>query len=75
MTPNFQKSTTVLVSSYPSAWNEISLSFQKSFQSNWGLGLADQWRFSTVTILDMESDERYVYRKEQVALFDVVFLL
>jgi pimeloyl-ACP methyl ester carboxylesterase len=51
----------ILIPNNPIPLKKISLSFQKSYTSNFGIGLADQWRFHSVTMLDIQSNISYKF--------------
>ena len=55
------KSKTILITNKPMALKKISISFKKSMNINYGFGLADQWNFRSVTVLDMQSQSRLAY--------------
>ncbi|UJR17675.1 hypothetical protein I4U23_004572 [Adineta vaga] len=51
-------SKTVLIANKPASLNKITISFKKSLGSTFGIGLAGEWRFDSVTVLDMQSHIR-----------------
>jgi len=52
-------SKTILATNNPMPLKKISISFRKSYKAYLGIGLADEWSFRSVTVLDMQSNIRY----------------
>ena len=53
-------SKTILIPNKSVSLKKISISFKKSIGLTLGIGLADQWNFRSVTVLDMQSHSRLV---------------
>jgi hypothetical protein len=53
-------SKTILIANKPTTLENINISFKKSAGFSLGIGLADQWSFRSVTVLDMQSNFRLV---------------
>ncbi|UJR17679.1 hypothetical protein I4U23_004577 [Adineta vaga] len=78
-------SKTVLIANKPASLNKITISFKKSLSSNFGIGLAGEWRFDSVTVLDMQSHirlviemismERLIWITKQVNIYGYSILL
>jgi hypothetical protein len=51
---------TILITNKPATLENINISFKKSLGLNFGIGLADQWNFRSVTMLDTQSNLRLV---------------
>jgi pimeloyl-ACP methyl ester carboxylesterase len=58
---DFSNSTTILLANDPSPLTEISISFRKTHDVYFGIGFEDQWSFSSVTVLDMQSNISYKF--------------
>jgi hypothetical protein len=46
---------TILITDKPMKLEKINISFKKHFGLNFGIGLADQWNFHSIYVLDMQS--------------------
>jgi hypothetical protein len=54
-------SRTILLTNNPMPLKEISVSFRKSYDTYFGIGFADAWSFSSITVRDMQSDISYKF--------------
>ncbi|CAF1306915.1 unnamed protein product [Rotaria sordida] len=54
-------SKTILIANKPKTLKKINISFKKSLGFSLGIGLADQWNFRSVIVLDMQSNSSYKF--------------
>jgi hypothetical protein len=72
---NSSDSKTILMANNPIPLKEISVSFRKNYEINLGIGLAGEWRFRSVIVLDMQSNvEYFTYPSFKVELYYFPFL-